>query len=160
MHNAKKLLKSDDSEIPVGLMVSMIHRTHMIFINAKIKHMDITAGQIPFLMVLSREEGITQDELAAHFHIDKGTVARALQKLEDNSYLFREIDSKNRRRHLIYLTEKGKRVIPEIMNIDKEWEQSIRSKISEDEYGHIVNILKKMALNCLEKVDKNGEDNE
>jgi DNA-binding MarR family transcriptional regulator len=129
----------------------------MIFVNDKIKHMDITAGQIPFLMVLSHEEGITQDDLASHFYIDKGTVARALRKLEDNNYLFREIDSENRRRHLIYLTEKGKRVIPQIIDIDKDWEESMRSKISEDEYGHIISILKKMALKCLEKVDKNGE---
>jgi DNA-binding MarR family transcriptional regulator len=157
MYNAKKLLRSSNSEIPIGLMVSMIHRTHMIFINDKIKHMDITAGQIPFLMVLSREEGITQHDLASHFHIDKGTVARALRKLEDNKYLFREIDSENRRRHLIYLTEKGKGTIPQIINIDKEWEESMCSKFSEDEYNHLFSILKKMALNCLEKVDKKVE---
>lgn len=157
MHNAKKLLKSDDSDIPVSLMVSMIHRTHMIFINEKIKDMDITAGQIPFLMVLSREEGISQDDLASHFHIDKGTVARALRRLEDNKYLFREIDPENRRKHLIYLTSKGKETVPQIKNIDKEWNDSMRSKISEDEYNHIFNIIKKMALNCLEKVEKNGE---
>ncbi len=159
MHNAKKLLKSDDSEIPISLMVSMIHRTHMIFINDKIKNMDINAGQIPFLVVLSNEEGITQDELAAHFHMDKGTVARALRRLEDNSYILREIDPQNRRRHLIYLTEKGKRTIPQIMDINNEWEESIRFKISEDEYKQIFDILKKMALKCLENVD-NGEGNE
>lgn len=157
MRNAKKLLMSEDSEIPIGLMVSMIHRTHMIFINEKIKHMDLTAGQIPFLMVLSREEGITQDELAAHFHIDKGVVARALRKMEDKNYLLREIDPENRRRHRIYLTEKGKSTVPKITNIDKEWEDSICSKISEEEYNQIFSIFKKMALNCLEKVDKNGE---
>ncbi len=154
MHNAKKLLTSDDSEIPIGLMVSMIHRTHMIFVNDKIKHMDISAGQIPFLMVLSREEGITQDELAAHFHIDKGVVARALRKMEDKNYLFREIDPENRRRHLIYLTEKGKIAVPQIIDIDKEWEDSVCSKVSKDEYTQIMGILKKMALNCLEKVDR------
>lgn len=154
MRNAKKLLMSDDAEIPVGLMVSMIHRTHMIFINDKIKHMDLTAGQIPFLMVLSREEGITQDELAAHFHIDKGVVARALRKMEDKNYLLREIDSENRRRHRIYLTEKGKSTVPKITNIDKEWEDSICSQISKDEYKQVFGILKKMALNCLEKVDR------
>jgi len=159
MHNAKKLLRSDDSDVPIGLMVSMIHRTHMIFINEKIKHMDLTAGQIPFLMVLSREEGITQDELAAHFHIDKGTVARAMRRMEDNNYIFREVDSENRRRHLIYLTEKGRSSIPQIINIDKEWEDSICSEISENEYHQIFNILKKMALKCLQKIDRD-EDNE
>lgn len=157
MHNAKRLLESEDSEIPLSLTISMIHRTHMMFINDKIKQMDITAGQIPFLMVLSREEGITQDELAAHFHIDKGTVARALRKLEDKKYLSREIDPENRRRHLIYLTKKGKDTVPKIIGVDKEWEHSMRSKISDDEYNYIFNSLKKMALNCLEKVDKNGE---
>ncbi|MGZ7208526.1 MAG: MarR family winged helix-turn-helix transcriptional regulator [Methanobacterium sp.] len=152
MHTAKKLLRSD-SEVPIGLIVSMIHRTHMTFINDKIKHMDITAGQIPFLMVLSHEEGITQDELAAHFHIDKGTVARALRKLEDNNYILREIDPENRRKHLIYLTERGKITIPKIEDIDKEWEDSLRLKISEDEYNYIFDVLKKMALNCLENID-------
>jgi len=128
----------------------------MIFINEKIKDMDITAGQIPFLMVLSREEGISQDDLASHFHIDKGTVARALRKLEDNKYLFREIDPENRRRHLIYLTSKGKSTVPKIVDIDKEWGDSMRSNISEGEYNHVFNILRKMALKCLEKVDRNG----
>ncbi|MGB9937349.1 MAG: MarR family winged helix-turn-helix transcriptional regulator [Methanobacterium sp.] len=157
MHNAKKLLESEDSDISLGILVSMIHRTHMIFVNDKIKHMDINAGQIPFLMVLSREEGITQDTLASHFHIDKGVVARALRKLEDNKYLFRKIDSENRRRHLIYLTEKGKAAIPQIIAIDREWENSMCDSSSEEEYNHISGILKKMALNCLQKVDKNGE---
>ena len=157
MHNAKKLLQSESSEVPLGLMISMIHRTHMIFVNDKIKHMDITAGQIPFLMVLSREEGITQDELAAHFHIDKGVVARALRKMEDNNYLFREIDPSNRRKHLIYLTGKGKSTVPQIISIDKQWEDSICSRVSKDEYNQVFDVLKKMALNCLEKVDKNGE---
>ena len=60
------------------------------------------------------KRSITQEELAAHFHIDKGTVARALRKLEDKNYLFRKVDSKNRRRYLIYLTEKGRNAVPNI----------------------------------------------
>ncbi len=81
MHKAKKLLEIDDSKIPLGLLVSMIHRTRMMYLNDKMKNLDITAGQFPFIVVLSHEEGITQDELAAHFHIDKGTVARASKKI-------------------------------------------------------------------------------
>ncbi len=153
MHNAKKLLESDDSDIPLGLMVSMIYRTRLMFINEKIKNMDITAGQIPFLMELSHEEGISQEDLASHFHIDKGTVARALRKLEDNDYLYRKIDPNNRRRYIIYLTEKGKATVPQIIKINKEWESSIRSKISKTEYNHLFNALKTMALSCINTVN-------
>jgi DNA-binding MarR family transcriptional regulator len=157
MQKAEKLLKIDNSEIPLGLLVSMIHRTRMMYLNDRMKNMDISAGQFPFIIVLSHEEGITQDELAAHFHIDKGTVARALRKLEDNKYLFRKVDSLNRRRYLIYLTEKGWNAVPKITDIDHEWENLICSKFSEEENNNLLNNLKKLAVNSLETADKNGE---
>jgi DNA-binding MarR family transcriptional regulator len=157
MQKAEKLLKIDNSEIPLGLLVSMIHRTHMMFLNDKMRNMDITAGQFPFIAILSNEEGITQDELAAHFHIDKGTVARALRKLEDKEYLFRKVDSLNRRRYLIYLTEKGRNAVPILINIEKEWENSMCSKFSEVEYNNLFDILKVLAINSLENAHKNGK---
>jgi MarR family transcriptional regulator, temperature-dependent positive regulator of motility len=157
MHKAKKLLEIDDSKIPLGLLVSMIHRTRMMYLNDRMKNLDITAGQFPFIVVLSHEEGITQDELAAHFHIDKGTVARALRKLEDKKYLFRKVDDLNRRRYLIYLTEKGRKAVPQIINIDKEWEDSMCSEFSEEEYQNLFGILKVLASNSLENVDRNRE---
>jgi DNA-binding MarR family transcriptional regulator len=157
MQKAEKLLKIDNSEISLGLLVSMIHRTRMMFLNDKMGNMDITAGQFPFITVLSNEEGISQEELAAHFHIDKGTVARALRKLEDKEYLFRKVDSLNRRRYLIYLTEKGRKVVPTVLNIEKEWENSMCSRFSEEDYNNLFDILKVFAVNSLENVHKNGK---
>ncbi len=157
MQKAEKLLKIDNSEISLGLLVSMIHRTRMIYINDKMENMDITAGQFPFISVLSEEEGISQEELADHFHIDKGTVARALRKLEDNEYLFRKVDSLNRRRYLIYLTEKGRKAVPTLINIEKEWENSMCSKFSPDDYNNLFVILKVLAVNSLDNVHKNGK---
>jgi DNA-binding MarR family transcriptional regulator len=158
MLKAEKLLKMDNSKIPLGLLVSMIHRTRMMYLNDKMSDLDISAGQFPFILILSEEEGITQEEMAAHFHIDKGTVARALKKLEDNEYLFRKIDSENRRRYLIYLTEKGRKSVPQIINIDNEWEDNLCSKFSEFEYEKLFDILKILAVNSLENVNKNGEN--
>ncbi len=158
MLKAEKLLRMDNSKIPLGLLVSMIHRTRMMYLNDKMCDLDISAGQFPFILILSEEEGITQEEMAAHFHIDKGTVARALKKLEDNEYLFRKIDSENRRRYLIYLTEKGRKSVPQIINIDNEWEDNLCSKFSEVEYEKLFDILKILAVNSLENVNKNGEN--
>ena len=158
MLKAEKLLRMDNSKIPLGLLVSMIHRTRMMYLNDKMSDLDISAGQFPFILILSEEEGITQEEMAAHFHIDKGTVARALKKLEDNEYLFRKIDSENRRRYLIYLTEKGRKSVPQIINIDYEWEDNLCSKFSEGEYEKLFDILKILAVNSLENVNKNGEN--
>ena len=157
MQKAETLIKIDNSKIQLGLLLSMIHRTRMMFLNDKMGNMDITAGQFPFIAVLFNEEGITQEELADHFHIDKGTVARALRKLEDKEYLFRKVDELNRRRYLIYLTEKGKNAVPTLIDIEKEWENSMCSNFSEGEYNNLLDILKVLAVNSLENVHKNGK---
>ena len=131
----------------------------MIYINDKIKELGLTAGQYPFFMELSHNEGITQDDIANLFHIDKGTVARALRKLEDNKFIYREIDPENRRRYLIYLTEKGKDTIPQVKSIDKEWENLVCSEFSNDENSRLLEILQELVINSLEKVHKHGENN-
>lgn len=148
-----------DSKVPLGMLLSMIHRSRMIYLNDRMKHIGLTAGQCPFIMFLSEEEGITQEELAAHFHIDKGTVARAVKKLEEKNYLFRQVDMNNRRRYQIYLTNKGKRAVPQIINIDKEWEDSVCCKYSQEEYGQLENILKILAIKSLEKLDRKDRNN-
>jgi DNA-binding MarR family transcriptional regulator len=157
MQHAKKLLEDNISDIPLGLFVSIIHRTRIIHLNNQMKDLELTAGQVPFLLHLSHKEGINQDDLAIHLHIDKGTVARALKKLEDNGFIYREVNPENRRRYLLFLTEKGREAVPLIHNIDKEWEDSVCSNFSDDECDRLFGILQTLAMKSLEKVHKNGE---
>lgn len=157
VHHTKKLLENTPSDIPLGVFISIIHRTRLIHLNNEMKDLELTAGQVPFLMHLSHKEGITQDNLAVHLHIDKGTVARALKKLEDNGFIYREINPQNRRKYLLFLTEKGRQIVPKIHQIDKEWEKSVCSDLSDAEYIQLLNTLQTLATKSLEKVHKNGE---
>ena len=157
MHHTKKLLENKPDDIPLGVFISIIHRTRTVHLNNEIKDLELTAGQVPFLIHLSHKEGITQDDLAVHLHIDKGTVARALKKLEDNGFIYREINPQNRRRYLLFLTEKGRQIVPQIYDIDKEWEHSVCSNLSDTEYSRLFNALQTLAMKSLEKVHKNGE---
>ena len=157
MHHTKKLLENAPSDVPLGVFISIIHRTRIIHLNNELRDLEITASQIPFLIRLSHKEGITQDDLAVHLHIDKGTVARALKKLEDNEFIYREINPRNRRKYLLFLTEKGRQIVPKIYDIDKEWEKSVCSNFSDTEYDNLVKVLQTLAMKSLEKVHGNGE---
>lgn len=157
MHHTKKLLESDMTDIPLGVFISIIHRTRIIHLNNEMKELELTASQVPFLIHLSHDEGITQDDLAIHLHIDKGTVARALKKLEDKGFIYREINPQNRRRYLLFLTEKGRHIVPQIHNINKEWEDYVCSKFPDDECDRLFDILQTLAMKSLEKVHENGE---
>ena len=157
MHHTKQLLENNQDTIPLGVLISIIHRTRIIHLNSEMKDLELTASQIPFLIQLSHKEGVTQDHLAVHLHIDKGTVARALKKLEDNGFIYREVNPQNRRKYLLFLTEKGRQIIPKIYHINTEWEKSVCFDLSDTEYVQLFNTLQTLAMKSLEKVHKNGE---
>lgn len=71
------------------------------------------------MIFLSHKQGITQDDIARKFQIDKGAVARSVKKLEDREFIRRIPDPENRRKYLIFLTEKGEQTIPELNAIEK-----------------------------------------
>ena len=72
-------------DTPLAVSVSIIHRLHAIYLNRVLKQINLTAGQVPFLFQIAHSPGITQDEIAATAHIDKGTVVAASRY---NEYLW------------------------------------------------------------------------
>ncbi|MFZ7102927.1 MAG: MarR family winged helix-turn-helix transcriptional regulator [Peptococcaceae bacterium] len=74
------------------------------------KPYDITPEQWGVLIRLWKTEGISPKDLAILTSKDRPTVARILEKLEKKGFITREINSEDQRSHLIYLTDKGKKM--------------------------------------------------
>ncbi len=121
--------------------------------NHELKHLELTNGQVPCLLVLSKKEGITQDELAKMFYIDKGTIARAIRKLEEKEMVNKVQDPLNRRRYLLSLTQKGEQVIPTILQAEKKWENIIFKGFSPEERSFMMERMRRLAENSLEKIN-------
>lgn len=120
-------------DIPLAGLISIAHRMYSIFIDTQAIAPGLTTGQIPFFMQISLNPGITQDELASHNICDKGTVARAVRKLEENGYLTRTPDPENRRKLRLSLTTEGEAVVPQVFAADREWEDAVLSGLSDTE---------------------------
>jgi len=152
MRKCKKICEDDLEDIPLGIFASIIHRTRMMYLNNELKRFNVTASQFIYLIGLYKKEGQTQEDLANHFFIDKGTVARGVKKLEDNGFICRRTDPENRRRYLLYLTEDGMALMPDIINIIKDWENSINEDLSKAEKERINELLKKLTMKSLNKL--------
>lgn len=137
-------------KIPFKGLISIILRNHFVFMNRELKHLNLTEGQVPCLVALSKKEQLTQDDLAKMFHIDKGTIARSIQKLEDKKLVQRVQDPVNRRRYRLSLTEKGEKIIPEILNAEKKWEDTIFKNFSPEEHSLLVEGVEALAKNSLD----------
>lgn len=78
-----------------------------------------------YLMEIHKRKDLSQDDLANIFGQSKGTIAKALRKLEDKGYVERKIDENNRRKYILKTTEKGEELAILLKNDLEEWERNV-----------------------------------
>ena len=165
------LFKNDD--IKFITFISIIHRQYMIYLNEEnapewieylnnyLKKEGITASHAPILSYLLYKDISCQEEIGNHFKIDKGSIARSIQKLQEKQFINKEIDENNRRKYQLSLTEKGRAVALKIMDLNNEWENQIYSTCNTDE-KQIVELMRKITISSIniqkntQKEEKNG----
>ena len=54
-------------DLPFGAVVSITSRGRFIFFNERLRPLGLSAGQVPVLMLLYREQNIMQETLVRHY---------------------------------------------------------------------------------------------
>ena len=148
---------TEPEDIPFGAVVSLINRSKCVFLNDRLRPLGLSAGQFPVLMLLAKEQNIMQDRLVRHYHLDKGTIARAAKKLEDNGYIRRNIDPANRRAVRLFLTEKGERTAPLLKSINHEWEEQVCASLTGSERKKLNALIRTVAENSHRNLQCEGD---
>jgi DNA-binding MarR family transcriptional regulator len=78
-----------------------------------------------YLMVIHDMKDLSQDDLASIFGQSKGTIAKALRKLEDKGYVIRKTDENNRRKYLLKTTEKGEELAILLQKEFDDWGKQV-----------------------------------
>ena len=144
-------------DIPFGAVISLISRSKSVFLNNRLRPLGLSSGQFPVLMLLAKGQNIMQEDLVRHYHLDKGTIARAVKKLEDGGYIRRITDPDNRRAVRLFLTERGEHAIPILHGINREWETIISNGLSKEERTTMHSLMKRVARESLAILQKNGD---
>jgi DNA-binding MarR family transcriptional regulator len=131
----------------IGKYISIIYRQGKCYINKKLEPYGIGSGQFIFLSILYHKDGIRQEEIADFLHIDKGTTARAIRRLEEEGYIYRKIDSKDHRAQLVFLTQKAKDIEEDIFKILRSWTEILLSDFSIEDSKKAEELLKAMTEN-------------
>jgi DNA-binding MarR family transcriptional regulator len=97
-----------------------------------------------YLMEIHKRKNLSQDDLATIFGQSKGTIAKALKKLEDKGYVERQIDESNRRKYILKTTKKGDDLAILLIRDFDEWERSVGiNEIDERTKRQLINIARK-----------------
>ena len=98
------VFKPEDS---IGYLIRDTHRAFSRLLGAAIADADVTVGMWFFLRALWEEDGLTQRELSRRIGMTEPTTVSAIDTMEKRGFVTRRIDSADRRRRLVCLTEKG-----------------------------------------------------
>lgn len=132
------------NEKSVGRYISILYRHAQVYISSRMKPYNIGSGQYSFLLVLYRNDGISQEELSDQLMIDKGTTARAIEKLEKAGYVVREKNPRDRRAYNVYITDKARELQPVLYEKMLSWTDILLEDLSLEEKDMLYVILRKM----------------
>ncbi len=138
--------------------LSILHRYTRIYIHNRVAETDIECCHPPYLMCILHNEGMSQDELAKEFRIDKGSVAKTLRQMEEAGFVTREEDENDRRRYRIYLTNQGRETIPRLKDLADDTEAILTKDMTQEEITALRQLLEKATANILSVTEKGGND--
>lgn len=102
---------------PLGKEINELARDIRKFLSCHLDRYSLGDGQFGILYELLHNEGISQDELRRRRNVDKATIAKAVKRLIDHGYLYKERDTLDKRAFCLYTTPKGRELKPEIERI-------------------------------------------
>lgn len=132
----------------ISKCASIVYRFGHMFFDEYLEKNHIGSGQQFFLLHIYEHPGISQEDLAHIDHYDKGTIARAVKKLEQEGYILRKSDEKDRRFMKLYVTKDGEALVMKIQEIIKQWNKMLTEGLSDEEQVLVSNLMEKIAQNA------------
>lgn len=131
--------------------ISIIHRNTSRYFDAVLEPYQIGSGQQFFLRHIYENNGISMYDLAQIGQFDKGTVTKAVHKLEELGYVTIAVDENDRRIKHLYATEQAQEVLEFVYDKRNLWKSSLTKDISPEKEQELHQLLEQIAeLSCVE----------
>lgn len=118
---------------------------------ARAAALGLTRAQAAVLANLARQEGINQVSLAQILELEPITLARLLDRLQAAGLIERRPDPKDRRAHLLYLTESAYPLLDRIFALAAEVREDALCGVPEPERDLLLEMLIEMKSNLIER---------
>jgi DNA-binding MarR family transcriptional regulator len=132
----------------VAALISFTYRSVQKHFARELAQYHIGWGHFAILMSLYDQEGRSQDSLAQSKGFDKTMIAKSILRLEEEGIVYRKIDREDKRIKRLYLTEKGRKLRPEMEKIGFELNTILLKGFDSDKLSAATEIVRKIALNA------------
>lgn len=124
--------------------INTISRCAVAYRNDKLNDKTLSPLYHSYIIVISKNQGISQDELAAELCINKSSVTRGLVNLEEQGYIERKADDDDKRILRVYPTQKMNAMLPKVREVLREWNKYLTDDIDENEIEIFQSVLERV----------------
>ncbi len=107
----------------------------------------IKSGYRNIIMVLGKEDGISQLAIAKANNLKPSTISIGLKRMEHDGYVVRVNDPQDMRMTRVYLTEKGRDLADRAYNTMEEIYKIFLQNVSDEEQDAVIAAAEKMKQN-------------
>lgn len=150
--------KNKEGNRSFGLHLSIILRRGQMYLDRELEPLNVRAGQIPILRILGIKDGINQESIRKFLHLDKGTIAKTIKPLIRNGYVTRKTDPRDKRAYQIFLTGKGREILPDVKDALAKWTEVLTTDFTEKEKDMAYDLLWRMSDNARKHLKHYGSE--
>ncbi|MCG8473636.1 MAG: MarR family transcriptional regulator [Desulfobacterales bacterium] len=107
----------------------------------------VTSEQWGIMVHLLVKDGISQQTLADRYDRSKVAAFKLIEKLEKNHFVTRRSDPDDGRCKLVFLTQKGRTILTELLDLSVQNLEAISQGITEEDLAIFKKVLKRIILN-------------
>jgi DNA-binding MarR family transcriptional regulator len=123
---------------------SKIYRNLQTYMDKVLQKYELSSGALPYLFMLEKKEGISQNKISEAIGNDKAMSARTISRLIEFDYVYKKTDERDSRAYKLYLTVKANDIVPKI----HEEIHTLLSLITED----LSEVEKQITIMSLRKI--------
>ena len=140
---------SIDWELRLGFLIHDVSRLRRSAFDRCLKPLNVTRSQWWVLAYLSREDGMTQSQLAEELDLGKVAVGGLIDRLEKSGLVRRQADATDRRVNRVFLEPKSKALITKMRKVSHRMNEQILDGLPDERLESTAVTLDAMKRNLL-----------
>lgn len=128
----------------IDAMAKVNRKLRTVF-DARVKERGLTLARARTLLTLMEQEGLYQKELAEVLEIENATMVRLIDGLERQAFVERQAVKGDRRAKRIVMTQEGKALAQQVVDLAAEVRVDLLEGISDDDLNTTLQVMRRMS---------------
>ncbi len=117
------------------------------------KKLNISLSQFMVMMMIGECSNVSQKDVSYHLNHTESAVSRQVKILEDTNFVLRTVDKADRRRHVLKLTNGGKRVLDKAHIMLKDLNNVLLEELPKSDVDQMNKSIDVLIHNIFQKVE-------